>query len=160
MTMPNTSPIKLSEKWPSLMAFILLCFLVFAFGGLFQPGEWYTTLTKAPWNPPNIAFPIVWVFLYICIAVAGWRIFHSGNQTLLILWCLQLILNGLWSWVFFGQHWLGIGLINIILIDILVINLILKARRSGLVLVSLLLTPYIAWLLLATTLNAYILLAN
>ena len=148
------------QKWRSLAAFLLTCFLVFSFGGLFQPGDWYATLNKAPWTPPNIAFPIVWVLLYICIAIAGWRLFHHGNQTLKVLWCLQLVLNGLWSWVFFGQHWIGPGLLNIILIDALVINLALKARRAELEVVSILLAPYIVWLLLATTLNAYILLAN
>lgn len=160
MISPKMPPPSINEKWPSLMVFLLSCFLVFLFGGLFQPGDWYATLNKAPWTPPNIAFPIVWVLLYICIAIAGWRIFHHGNQTLKMLWYLQLTLNGLWSWVFFGQHWVGAGLLNIILIDALVINLVLKARRAKLSVASTLMTPYLCWLLLATTLNTYILLAN
>jgi len=150
----------LAENWKSLSIFLFACFLVFSFGGLFRPGDWYLALNKAPWNPPNIAFPIVWSFLYIFIAVAGWQIFHRGNTTLKTLWLLQLIFNALWSWVFFGQQWVLIGLINIIIIDALVINLILKARRANLSSASLFLLPYIAWLLLATTLNTYILLAN
>lgn len=154
------TPLNTRSKWQSLAFFLLLCFLVFAFGGLFRPGYWYLALNKAPWSPPNIAFPIVWALLYICIAIAGWQIFRRGNSCLKTLWSVQLILNALWSWVFFGQHWVLMGLLNIVLIDALVINLILKARRIELNSVSLLLAPYIAWLLLATTLNAYILLAN
>jgi benzodiazapine receptor len=133
---------------------------VFSFGGLFRPGEWYLALNRAPWSPPNIAFPIVWTFLYVFIAIAGWQLYHQGNSTLRTLWASQLILNGLWSWVFFGQHWVAVALVNIVFIDILVINLILKSRRAGLAMSSLLLTPYIIWLLLATSLNTYILLAN
>jgi tryptophan-rich sensory protein len=142
------------------VAFLLICFAVFVFGGLFRPGDWYLALNKAPWSPPNIAFPIVWTFLYCCIAIAGWQIYHRGNSTLRALWTIQLILNGLWSWLFFGQQWVLISLLNIILLDAFVINLILKARRAKLSMASLLLTPYIIWLLIATSLNTYILLAN
>jgi tryptophan-rich sensory protein len=94
------------------------------------------------------------------IAIAGWQIYHLGDPSLRALWALQLILNGLWSWVFFGQHWVSAALVNIVLLDIVVINLILKAGRAGLRIPSLLLTPYIIWLLLATSLNTYIVLAN
>ena len=156
----SAGPLDIRETWQSLLVFLLICFLVFAFGGLFRPGEWYLALNKAPWSPPNIAFPIVWSLLYTCIAIAGWQIYHRGNTTLKILWGLQLVFNALWSWMFFGQHWVLLGLVDIILIDGLVINLMLKARRVGLSSTSLLLVPYIAWLLLATTLNSYILLAN
>jgi benzodiazapine receptor len=152
--------LRLQEKWPSLIVFLLICLAVFSFGGLFRPGEWYLALNRAPWSPPNIAFPIVWTFLYVFIAIAGWQLYHQGNSTLRTLWASQLILNGLWSWVFFGQHWVAVALVNIVFIDILVINLILKSRRAGLAMSSLLLTPYIIWLLLATSLNTYILLAN
>jgi benzodiazapine receptor len=152
--------LRLKEKWPSLIVFLLICLAVFSFGGLFRPGEWYLALNRAPWSPPNIAFPIVWTFLYVFIAIAGWQLYHQGNSTLRTLWASQLILNGLWSWVFFGQHWVAVALVNIVLLDVLVINLILKSRRAGLAMSSLLLTPYIIWLLLATSLNTYILLAN
>jgi benzodiazapine receptor len=152
--------LKLQEQWPSLLVFLTICFSVFIFGGLFTPGDWYLALNRAPWSPPNIAFPIVWTFLYVFIAIAGWLIYHRGNSTLKTLWATQLILNGLWSWVFFGQQWMLIGLLNIVLLDTLVINLILKARRAGVALASLLLVPYIVWLLIATSLNAYILIAN
>lgn len=152
--------LKLQERWPSLIAFLLICFAVFSFGGLFRPGDWYLALNRAPWSPPNIAFPIVWTFLYVFIAIAGWQIYHRGNSSLRALWVIQLILNGLWSWVFFGQHWVVAALLNIVLLDVLVINLALKAKRAGLKIACLLFTPYIVWLLLATSLNMYIVLAN
>jgi len=150
----------LKSNWLSLLSFMLICFAVFAFGGLFQPDDWYLALNKAPWTPPNIAFPIVWSLLYIMIAIAGWQLFNSNNRGLFTLWCAQLFFNGLWSWLFFGEHWSGAGLLDLILIDILVINLALKARRANVTLDAVLLLPYIAWLLLATSLNAYIVFAN
>ena len=150
----------LKSNWQSLLAFLLICFAVFAFGGLFQPGDWYAQLNRAPWSPPNIAFPITWAFLYVMIAISGWQLHHSNNQSLKVLWWSQLIFNALWSWLFFGQHWTLAGLIDLILIDMLVINLALKAQRAGFTLSCLSLLPYIAWLLLATSLNTYIVFAN
>lgn len=147
-------------RWQLLPIFLVVCFLVFAFGGLFQPGPWYQALIIPPWTPPNIAFPIAWSILYLFIALAGWLIFASGNRPLQILWISQLVLNGLWSWIFFGEHWVLLGLVDIILIDILVINLVLKTRRAGLNWAAALMSPYLIWLLLATSLNAYIFLAN
>jgi tryptophan-rich sensory protein len=150
----------LTENWRSLSLFLLICFLVFAFGGLFTPGEWYLGLEKAPWSPPNIAFPIVWACLYIGIAIAGWYVFNQGDSPTKLLWSLQLIFNSLWSWVFFGQHWVLIGLVNMIIIDMLVIRLMINTIRAQLTIVSILLVPYLIWLFLATTLNAYILIVN
>ena len=160
MTEANMHKPTLAKNWQSLAIFLLICFLVFSFGGLFRPGDWYLALNKAPWTPPNIAFPIVWSFLYLCIALSGWQIYHLGNTTLKTLWLLQMLLNALWSWIFFGQHWLLLGLLTIITLDALVINLALKARRLKLGFASLMLVPYITWLLLATSLNTYIVLAN
>lgn len=147
-------------NWLSLVGFLLLCFAVSAFGGLFQPGDWYQGLNKAPWTPPNIAFPIVWSLLYVMIAVTGWQLFRSKNTILFCLWCAQLLLNGLWSWLFFGEQWPVISLLDLILIDILVINLALKAWRVGMSSTAYLLVPYVIWLLVATSLNTYIVFAN
>ena len=157
--MNNITP-NLRNNWLSLVGFILICLLVFGFGGLFKPEAWYANLNKAPWTPPNIAFPIAWSFLYLCIAVVGWQTFHSNKLTLKRLWASQIVINALWSWVFFGQHWILVGLVVLVILDALVINLALKTRREGLLLSSILLAPYIAWLLLATSLNTYIYMAN
>jgi len=149
-----------SAAWRDLPVFLIGCFSVFAFGGLFQPGDWYAALHVPPWTPPNLAFPIVWSVLYFFIALAGWLIFASGQKHLKILWIVQLVLNALWSWIFFGQHWVLIGAVDIILIDILIGCLIFKAWILGERGVALLLCPYLAWILLATSLNVYIAVAN
>lgn len=153
---------------PNLVFCAIACLAAMGFGGLFTPGEWYTQINIAPWSPPNIAFPIVWTILYICIAIAGWRIFNYGTRQLKIIWVCQLACNALWSWLFFGQHWVLIGLIDIALIIILVSLLIVKCwtfsapskNKTNLRLCSYLLVPYLMWLMVACSLNSYILIAN
>ena len=139
---------------------LIACLLTFAFGGLFIPGEWYESLNRAPWSPPNIAFPVVWFVLYIFIALSGWQIFSSNHKPLKILWSIQLLVNAAWSWVFFGQHWVALGLVNIAALVVILIFLIALCLKKSLTLSSALLTPYLAWLLLALSLNGYILIYN
>jgi len=149
-----------TQSWLPLLGFLAVCYVVFGFGGLFQPGDWYESLERAPWSPPNIAFPIVWVILYALIAISGWLIYRQQNTKLLGLWIAQLLFNGLWSWLFFGQDWVVLGLIDLVLIDFLVALLILGCLKNGQKLCSLLLLPYLVWLVLATSLNVYILVHN
>lgn len=148
------------RPWLLLALFLLISLLVFGFGGLFQPGDWYQTINKAPWTPPNLVFPIAWFFLYIFIAIAGWQLFLQRNQTLKWLWAVQLIFNASWSWVFFGQHWITLGLIDLLLIDALVATLIWKCWQAKLRTTAYLLCPYLAWLALATSLNVFIVVYN
>lgn len=139
---------------------LIACLATFAFGGLFIPGDWYASLNRAPWSPPNIAFPIVWSVLYVFIAISGWHIFSGHNNTLKRLWCVQLGVNAIWSWIFFGQHWVLLGFINIAALIILVAILIFKCYKEKHKFSAYLLFPYLLWLMLASSLNGYILLNN
>ena len=137
------------------------CVIALSFGGLFQPGEWYTQLNRAPWNPPNIAFPIVWSILYVLIALSGWIIAKANQPLLISLWWIQLALNAVWSWFFFGQQWILLALVDIVLILTIVGALIVRCRAvPDLKTAGNLLIPYFAWLLLALSLNAYIWIYN
>ncbi|MBX2849759.1 MAG: tryptophan-rich sensory protein [Acidiferrobacterales bacterium] len=149
-----------TKQWLMLPIFIFICYLVAYLGSMFAPGEWYENLNKAPWTPPNLAFPIVWGILYFFIAMAGWRIFINNEPKLKALWTLQLILNAIWSWVFFGQHWIVFGLIDLLILVSLVAVLILRCWRQHLKITTFLLIPYFIWLCIATSLNIYILLSN
>lgn len=144
----------------SAAPYLLACLVIYLFGGLFRPGEWYDSLVLAPWNPPKIAFPIVWTILYVFIGIAGWRIAQSGHRLLLNLWFLQLLLNGAWSWIFFGEHLVLIGLLNLLVLVALLVWLVLACLKAQLRSAAYLLIPYLAWVLLATSLNAYILIYN
>ena len=74
-------------------------------GYLTLPGAWYAGLHKPPFNPPDWLFGPVWSLLYVLIAVAGWRIWaRDRDGTAKRIWSAQLVLNFLWSPVFFGLH--------------------------------------------------------
>jgi tryptophan-rich sensory protein len=90
---------------------LLLAFLVVvvAVGGLLgyatAPGDWYAELEKPPFNPPSWLFGPVWLVLYVCVAVAGWRTFmREPRSRSMLLWYGQMALNWLWSPVFFSLH--------------------------------------------------------
>lgn len=128
-------------------------------GATFQPGPWYADLAKPFWTPPNWLFPPVWTLLYIMIAIAGWLICSMPDKKLRVLWSAQLILNALWSWLFFGQHWLTAGLIDILAM-LACIGAIVFLSRSTSKTVTWLMLPYLLWVAYASTLNAAILVLN
>lgn len=148
------------SNYSSLLIYLGLCLATLAFGGLFTPGEWYQSLQKAPWTPPNIAFPIVWSVLYLLIAIAGWRIALAGATQLTRLWFVQLGLNALWSFLFFGQEQVTLALIDICILSVVVAVMIRQSLQLKLSLVAVLLSPYLVWLVLASSLNAYIFFNN
>jgi benzodiazapine receptor len=88
------------------VAFVLLCFGVSVFGGwVAAPAlrPWYESLAKPPWTPPGWVFGPVWTILYPLIAIAGWTVWREGRSRIaMLLFLLQLTLNGLWPWLFFG----------------------------------------------------------
>ena len=143
-----------------LVLMLVICYSVAAFGSMFAPGPWYEGLQRAPWSPPNYAFPIVWTILYAFIAIAGWLIFSSDDRAAKSLWITQLVLNAAWSWLFFGEHWVGIALLDIALLVCCTFLLIVVCWRGSLRTASWLLLPYLLWVSLATTLNLYIWLYN
>ena len=80
-------------------------------GFLTAPGPWYEALAKPSFNPPNWLFGPVWTVLYVFIAIAGWRIWQRERPgTAMKLWWLQLVLNFLWSPVFFALQQIGLAL--------------------------------------------------
>jgi translocator protein len=146
----------------SIVALIVLlaaCFAVSAIGGaLTQPNlDWYATLTKPGFAPPNSAFPIVWTILYVMMAVAAWLVWRSlgdagDKKTALIWFGVQLAMNVAWSFAFFflQRPDYGFGVIMALLVAI-VITIVLFARLSRTA--ALLLVPYLLWVCFATGLN-------
>ncbi len=147
----------------ALIVFLAVAFAVAAFGAQFQPGEWYAALEKPPWNPPNWVFGPVWTVLYVTIAVAAWLVWRrrgtgerrARTRFALGLWAVQLALNGLWSWLFFGLQRPGWALVDIV---VLVIAIAWTARAFHRLVPAAgwLLIPYLAWVAYATTLNGAI----
>ena len=127
-----------------------------AIGLLTGPGEWYAGLHKPSFAPPNWVFAPVWTVLYLMIAVAGWLVWHSaapGRSALLLLWGLQLILNFLWSPLFFGVHRIGMAFVDIVALLAVIVMFMVLAQRAGQGRVVWLMAPYAAWVGFATLLN-------
>ncbi len=148
-----------------IVFFLILNFGALGIGGFFTskgvPSEWYLNLNKAPWTPPGWVFGFAWTTIMICFAIYmsyAW-VKVSNIKTLGILFAIQWIFNVTWNPTFFYFHNVLFGLIIISLLTILVGYFLLN-YWSDLKIYSLLILPYLVWLIIATSLNAYILVRN
>lgn len=148
------------HQYKSLIVFLVLTGATALVGSQFLPGAWYAALEKPFFNPPNWVFAPVWSILYILMAVAAWRIWRRcGFDTAIVLWAIQLVLNGLWSWFFFGLHRTGLGLVDIaVLFVVIALTTILFMRRDRVA--GYLMVPYLAWVAFASILNLSLWLLN
>ncbi len=124
-------------------------------------GEWYTNVNKAPWTPPGWVFGAAWTTIMLCFSVYmafAWQQMDNRNF-LMGLFAFQWILNVAWNPVFFKFHQVGTGLLVIVSLTVLV-GYFLFGLMPQLRIKSLLVLPYFLWLLVATSLNAYILIKN
>jgi translocator protein len=139
-----------------LVAWLILCYAVAAFGSQFTPGAWYDRLAKPSWTPPGWIFGPVWTLLYGLMAVSAWLVWRehglSGARAALLLFLAQLVLNGAWSWIFFGLERPGVAVIELGVLWV-AIRLTLVAFWSLHRVAGLLLVPYLAWVTFAGILN-------
>ncbi|WP_373353752.1 TspO/MBR family protein [Pseudoroseicyclus sp. CXY001] len=148
--------------WASLLAFLVL---VLGAGSLIgyatAPGSWYDALDKPAFTPPNWLFGPAWTFLYICIAIAGWRVWRSRPQSRRMkIWWAQLLLNWLWSPVFFVMHLLWPAMLVITLVWLCILAFIAASWRAGDRLNAGLFLPYLAWVSFASALNLGVAILN
>ncbi len=140
--------------------FLLACAAAASTGIIFQPGQWYESLKKPSFTPPNWLFPVAWTTIYLLLAWAGYRLsLMPGSQEVLALWAAQIALNTLWTPVFFGAHKLLAGMVIITLLWLVVAAMLVMALRLD-VITGLMLFPYLVWLCVAATLNFSILRNN
>ncbi|MBI5686652.1 MAG: tryptophan-rich sensory protein [Verrucomicrobia bacterium] len=145
------------KQWLALVGWVALCFGAAAFGGMFGPGEWYASLRKPSWNPPNWIFGPVWTMLYIMMAVAAWRVWRfgsgDGRQKALGLFFAQLCLNAAWTPLFFGLKHPALAFGDIVLLWLSLgattVAFFKMDRVAGWLMV-----PYLAWVSFAAVLNA------
>ena len=121
---------------------------------------WYQTLQKASWNPPPWVFGPTWTLLYFMMAFAAWVTYLSKTSQKMrsiayTLFFSQLIVNGLWSFLFFRFHMIGWALTDLGLLTVLVTLTGFYFYRIR-PLAGLLLLPYLLWSLYAFSLNAAI----
>lgn len=135
---------------------------------------WYLEVEKVPWNPPNWLFGPAWTVLYVIIALVGFLIWRAGfvgggrpnaAARTLRIYALQLVLNAAWTPIFFAGYpvfgqpawWVAMGVILALVAT--VIWLMASAVKWSRV-ATLLLIPYLLWLLFASSLNAGIIVLN
>jgi translocator protein len=152
------------KTWYSLgmlLFLILLCLAVGQLGVFFTTEHaysWYNALAKPEWTPPNIVFPLVWTILYVIMAFAAWLVWCDktpGYRNALIFWGAQLLLNAMWTPLFFGQQAILYGLVVIdILWILLLITTVLFYRHSKIA--AFLMFIYFLWISFAGILNLMI----
>jgi tryptophan-rich sensory protein len=137
-------------------------------GSLFTGREaldsWYANLNKPFFNPPGWVFGPVWTTLYALMAVSAFLVWQKGLDTravriALAFFVLQLILNALWTPLFFGAKMPLAAFIEILLLWAAILLTILTFAHVSR-LAALLLVPYITWVSFAALLNASIWLLN
>jgi len=150
----------------ALVGWIALSLLAGLFGGIASANDatFYAQLDRPAWAPPSWLFAPVWTTLYTLMGIAAWLVWRERARdrqlasVALALFVAQLVLNALWTPVFFGLFpFLGvaalwIAAVIILALDVLVLLTMLafwRVRRLS----AVLLIPYWAWLLYATTLN-------
>ncbi|HET6532141.1 MAG TPA: TspO/MBR family protein [Actinoplanes sp.] len=116
----------------------------------------YQSLEQPPWAPPSWLFGPVWTVLYALIAVAGWLAWRRVGWTgALTVYAVQLVLNALWTPIFFGFGRYGLALVDIVVLWVMIGVTIAMFWRVSRVAAGLL-VPYWAWVTFATALNAWI----
>ena len=148
-----------------LVAFIAISFAVAGLGSIATANNvegWYADAPKAFWNPPSWVFGPAWTRLYTRMSVAAWLVWRERERTPvkrpLTFYVVQLVLNAIWTPVFFGLYpFIGAPALWIALVVILALDVIVLLTMLAFWPVSKtaawLLVPYWAWLLFATTLN-------
>jgi tryptophan-rich sensory protein len=140
----------------ALTGFLLVCSGIAWFGARFRPGEWYGRLAKPSWTPPNRLFAPVWIVLYATMAVAAWMVWTDAELSVaalpLSLFAVQLFLNGIWSWLFFGLHRPDLAFVDIVALWTAIAATIVAFQPIS-VPAALLLLPYLIWVSFALLLN-------
>ncbi len=145
--------------------FIILNFGALAIGSYFSDGgassDWYQNLNKAPWTPEGWIFGAAWTSIMICFSVYMVYLVKINHNTrkIILLYSIQWVLNVAWNRIFFELHLTILGLIEIFLLTGLIAYLCVHFWRE-LKTKTLLIFPYLIWLFIASSLNAYIAIYN
>jgi tryptophan-rich sensory protein len=139
----------------------VLNFSALAIGGLFTgkgvTSDWYQNLNQAPWTPPGWVFGFMWTFIMICFSFYMAHLIETkiDRKKIIFLFGIQWVLNVVWNPVFFHYRAVLAGLIIISLLTILIAYFLFLYKKE-LKLKSLFIVPYFVWLVIATSLNAFI----
>jgi tryptophan-rich sensory protein len=125
--------------------------------------DWYLTLAKPNFTPPNYLFGPVWTFLYAFMGVAFFRILEKGKSVQKIkairIYLWQLFFNFCWSFLFFSQHQIGLAFIDILILWVLILIMIFRFKKLD-AFAGYSQIPYLLWVSFATALTAAIFILN
>lgn len=147
------------SDWIALVVSFAVCLAAAGIGGLLTARaikEWYRTLRKPSWNPPDWAFGPIWTMLYILMAISAWLVSEEGGFSarivLLSVFGIQLALNVIWSGVFFYKRMILGGLAEVLVLWVAILATIIAFWGVSTVAAALLI-PYLAWVSIASYLN-------
>lgn len=161
------------RQWPALLIALIIPFTAAAIGSTATNTSlfgWYRQLRKPTWNPPAWVFGPVWTALYLLMGIASWLIWRRGQrsgeeettqdrysvqeemQGALTFYGLQLVLNSLWSIIFFGLRRIDLALVEVLALWTTLLVTLTRFYRIQ-PLAGLLLVPYQLWVTFATLLN-------
>jgi translocator protein len=152
------------QKYLRIFYCVAICLTIgFLSGKITQSSivSWYPYLKKPFFNPPNWLFAPVWTLLYVFMGIAAGRIWNLWDtrdkqiKNALILFTIQLALNALWSFLFFGLKNPFLALVEIVLLLLFIWECIVAFKKID-KLSSQLFYPYLAWVSFASLLNASI----
>lgn len=140
--------------------FLILNFGALALGSLLMgsspvENEWYVQLNKAPWTPPGWVFGVAWttIMLFFTVYLTLQQKEKITNKRFIFLFTLQFLTNVLWNPIFFYFHWTFLGMIVMLLLIVSLVLMLFYFKPNGWK--STLLLPYLSWLTIAFSLNAY-----
>ncbi len=166
MNLKNSVKAGFSFKNLFLLVFsVLICLSAGFIGSVFTAPSiptWYASLNKPFFSPPNWLFAPVWTLLYVLMGISLFLVLSRGirkNEFPLSVFSVQLFLNALWSFLFFGLRSPPFAFLEIIVLWLAIAATIFLFHRISKT-AALLLLPYIAWVSFAAFLNFYVMLLN
>lgn len=152
-----TAPAKRAQM-AGLVGWLVVVFMAAAIGAAasVQAGPFYAQIARPGWAPPPSVFGPVWTVLYVLMGIAAWLAWRVGGfrpaRSALTLFLVQLALNALWSWLFFGWHRGALAFADIMLLWAMLIATVIRFWRIR-PLSGALLLPYLLWVSFASALN-------
>jgi tryptophan-rich sensory protein len=148
--------VKTSTSILGLAAWLAVSLAAGLIGSRYLPGAWYASLAKPALTPPSAVFAPVWTTLYVLMGISAWLVWRRaglrGAAAGLSLFLAQLVLNALWSYLFFGLHRPDVALVEILILWIVIVVVVLAFWRT-VRLAGALLVPYLLWVGFASYLN-------
>ena len=152
------------NKITRILSVVVTCLVIGYFSGIVTRSaiaDWYPTLIKPSFNPPNWIFAPVWSMLYVMMGVAAGLVWDRMEQesevvkNALLFFAIQLGLNDLWSYLFFGLHNPMLAGLEIIVLWLMIYETYVQFAKINKI-AGYLFIPYLAWVSFAAVLNASI----